>query len=99
MVPSREPFDDEPVHVATGEADPHACARCRGLGELRRHRILEGAVQMGEAAVDDDRGDRCEVRLARTFGRDHPLNLARTADTGSTWRASAVGQRSSIEAT
>ena len=78
MHPMREPLHDEPVDVAAGEADPHARARHGLLAKLGRDGILEGPVQMGQPAVDDDRRDQS----LRALGGDHPLNLARVADTG-----------------
>ena len=84
MHPMREPLHDEPVHVATGEADPHARARHGLLAKLGRDGILEGPVQMGQPAVDDDRRDR-SLRPGGAGRRlCHPSNLATPPD--SRWR-------------
>ena len=51
-------LDDEPVQVAPGEADPHPASRLGVLRQLERYAVLEDPVQVRQAGVDDDRGDR-----------------------------------------
>ena len=56
-------LDDEPVQVAPGEPDPHPAPRLGVLRQLGRDAVLEDPVQVRQAGVDDDRGDRQRDRV------------------------------------
>lgn len=49
----RDPLQEEAVVEAAGEAHPHPHPRPGRLVEVGRHQVVEGAVQVGQAGVDE----------------------------------------------
>ena len=63
MISSGYSIQDEAAPETPGEPYPHLSARNRGRILFRRHRIVEGTVQVAERDVDSHPGNR-KLRLA-----------------------------------